>query len=85
MRIYDGEADRTLHHVTILLTREEIDDFLAHLRPMRKEAMGTERNVHALPNPIHEHVKEVQLCLYQEGSVPEGWSPRFARIIERNE
>jgi hypothetical protein len=85
MRIYDGKADQTLHHIYILVTREEIDDFIANLRGLRDDPIGGDRNVHELVHPLHDFVKEVQFCLYEEGSTPIDWHPRFSRIIESDE
>lgn len=81
MRIYDGESDRTLGSIDLFLTHDDIDELLDVLRALQAEETGGQlQAVEREPVPA-DYAREINVALYEEGDVPEGWPERAAEVI----
>ena len=85
MRIYDNESDRTLGSVDLFLSHDDIDELMSVLESLKNGHVGGHQRAMEREPALREYVREINLVLYEEGSVPTGWSERAAEIVLEDE
>ena len=81
MRIFDGEADRTLGAIDLFLTHGDIEELIDVLRALQSEDVGSQYQVVERDPALRDYAHEINIALYEEGDVPADWPERAADVI----
>lgn len=79
MRILNLETDKTVNHISLVLTRDEARQLAASLTDMLDDAEITHCHVSNT-----DYSKELVVCLYEPGGKNDGYSQRVRRLIDED-
>lgn len=77
MRILNEDNDKSIDHVLLCLTREEVLELMSSLKEVLEKPESYHSHI-----PSNDNKKELTICMYDEGSLNSGFSDRVKELIK---